>query len=79
MFLILDLVDVTCECSQDFSTHSGIVGGQNVSSNTYNFHTLIKVVYRGKVKYCSGNLINNLYVLSSAKCVKVRLHNLMFI
>ena len=70
---------MSCECGQDFSPHGSIIGGKNVTPNTYHFLTLVTIHRNKNVISCSGSLINNLYVISSSSCVEVSVHKASYI
>ena len=71
---------MTCECGKELVTHDKVVGGQNVAADAYNFHTY--VTYQTSaftdITFCGGSLINDLYVITSRRCITVSFHNFMF-
>ena len=73
-FSILEKVDLTCECSRELSSEDKIIGGQDVTTNAYDFHTYVtfyKTANSTKKIHCSGSLINDMYVITARRCTPV--------
>ena len=63
------MISELCTCGNERAEYK-IINGSRVQNNSYSFYVMI---YYKERFTCGGSLINNLFVLTAAHCVLVRI------